>query len=435
MSVRIETNVGDFILNLFTEDAPKASFNFLKLCKINYYAYSIFLRCEANFLLQGGDPSNTGKGGESIWQLLNGKKNKRFFEDEIDVKKRRHGMRGTLSIAAAGKDKNASQFFLTLADDLDFLDGTCTIFGQLTSSNFGKKSASVDTEEFFDYFNNELFCDENGRPFQDVFIIKTVVLSDPFPDPEGFDKLLIKPNEPTESFLKAKRIGAHESLEDFKGKTEEEIEDELRERTAKSNALVLEIIGDLPSADVKPPENVLFVCKLNPLTQSDDLKMIFSRFGSIVSCEVIKDRDTGASLGYAFIEFEEKGSCEQAYLKMDNVLIDDKRVKVDFSQSVSKLHKQWEDKRRGSTRAKRDESNRRDESYHRIDRESKGHSRDYRDRGDHSRDNRRDRDIRDHRDHRDSWDYRDGRDNRNSRDYDKYYSASRYRSKSPSRRD
>ena len=397
MSVRIETNIGDFFVDLFTEDAPKTSFNFIKLCKLNYYAFSIFLRCEANFLLQGGDPTNSGKGGDCIWRLLSDS-NSRFFPDEIDETKRRHKLRGTLSMAAAGKDKNASQFFFTLADDLDFLDGNCTIFGQLTGF---KAQTGVETEEFFDYFNNDVFCDESNRPFQDIFIKKTVVLVDPFPDPEGFEKLLelkvaesssSSESKPTESFLKQKRIGAEESLEDFnlKGKSEEEIEAERRERTAKGNALVLEIIGDLPSADVKPPENVLFICKLNPITQSDDLKMIFSRFGPIVSCEVIKDRDTQASLGYAFIEFQEKESCEQAYLKMDNVLIDDRRVKVDFSQSVSKLHKQWEAKRRENQKNLESKSHERDDGrkgkVRGDSRYSDRHNRDYRGNRDRDRD-------------------------------------------------
>lgn len=399
MSVRIETNIGDFVVDLFVEDAPKSSFNFLKLCKLNYYAFSIFLRCEANFLLQGGDPSNTGKGGESIWQLLNpSDKSLRFFRDEIDLKKRKHEIRGTLSMASAGKDKNASQFFFTLSDDLDFLDGSCTIFGQLTSFN---DRSGVDTDGFFDYFNNEVFCDESNRPFQDVFIKNTVVLSDPFPDPEGLDKLEIKSSEkPTDSFLKQKRIGADESLDDSKGKTEEELEAELRERTAKGNAFVLEIIGDLPSADIKPPENVLFVCKLNPITQSDDLKMIFSRFGPISSCEVIRDRETSASLGYAFIEFEEKESCEQAYLKMDNVLIDDKRIKVDFSQSVSKLHRQWTDKRRNRDNSDHfkhlSDSGAQDYTY-KDNHNSPNRHKDYRTRGNYSH---RDRDSRYHWDNR-----------------------------------
>lgn len=51
----------------------------------------------------------------------------------------------------------------------------------------------------------------------------------------------------------------------------------MREKTARSNAVVLEMIGDLPDADMKPPENVLFVCKLNPVTTDDDLEIIFTR--------------------------------------------------------------------------------------------------------------------------------------------------------------
>lgn len=55
---------------------------------------------------------------------------------------------------------------------------------------------------------------------------------------------------------------------------------QLREKTARSNAVVLEMIGDLPDADMKPPENVLFVCKLNPVTTDDDLEIIFTRCAS-----------------------------------------------------------------------------------------------------------------------------------------------------------
>ena len=62
--------------------------------------------------------------------------------------------------------------------------------------------------------------------------------------------------------------------------------------------------------------------------------MIFSRFGQILSCEIIRDKRTGDSLQYAFIEFEHQKDCEQAYFKMQGVLIDDHRIHVDFSQSV-----------------------------------------------------------------------------------------------------
>ncbi|XP_030045030.1 peptidyl-prolyl cis-trans isomerase-like 4, partial [Microcaecilia unicolor] len=138
------------------------------------------------------------------------------------------------------------------------------------------------------------------------------------------------------------RIGADEEIDDSKGRSAEEIDEILAEKESKTQAVLLEMIGDLPDADVKPPENVLFVCKLNPVTTDEDLEIIFSRFGPIKSCEIIRDWKTGESLCYAFIEFEKEEDCEKAYFKMDNVLIDDRRIHVDFSQSVAKV--KWKGK-------------------------------------------------------------------------------------------
>ena len=72
-----------------------------------------------------------------------------------------------------------------------------------------------------------------------------------------------------------------------------------------------EMVGDLPFANVRPPENVLFVCKLNAVTRDEDLELIFSRFGTIMSCQVIRDKKTGDSLQYAFIEFDKREDAEQ----------------------------------------------------------------------------------------------------------------------------
>jgi len=68
----------------------------------------------------------------------------------------------------------------------------------------------------------------------------------------------------------------------MEGKTMEEVEEMVKEKEAAARATILEIVGDLPDADVAPPENVLFVCKLNPVTTDEDLEIIFSRFGKIV---------------------------------------------------------------------------------------------------------------------------------------------------------
>lgn len=217
-----------------------------------------------------------------------------------------------------------SQFFLTLGTDLTSLDGIHCVIGEVVEGH--------ETLRLI----NEAIVDENHRPYKDIRITHTVILNDPFADPRGFREPSRSPS-PTPEKLKNGRIAADENINDKEGKTDAEIQEMLDEREAKARATILEIVGDLPDAEVAPPENVLFICKLNPVTSDDDLEIIFSRFGKIKSCEVIRDKVTNDSLQYAFIEFEEEKSCIDAYFKMKNVLIDDRRIHVDFSQSVSRV--------------------------------------------------------------------------------------------------
>jgi len=67
MSVLLETSLGDITIDLYTERAPKACTNFLKLCKIKYYNFVLFHNVQAGFMAQTGDHTATGKGGESVW--------------------------------------------------------------------------------------------------------------------------------------------------------------------------------------------------------------------------------------------------------------------------------------------------------------------------------------------------------------------------------
>ena len=70
MSVLLETSKGELVIDLFTEESPKASLNFLKLCKLKYYNDCKFFSVQRDFAVQSGDPSNTGEGGESIYGML-----------------------------------------------------------------------------------------------------------------------------------------------------------------------------------------------------------------------------------------------------------------------------------------------------------------------------------------------------------------------------
>ncbi|CAM9859520.1 unnamed protein product [Ascophyllum nodosum] len=337
MSVMIETSLGDLVIDLFCKEAPLAAKNFIKLCKIKYYNGCLFYNVQQNFMIQTGDPTATGKGGTSLYGLIYGDQ-ARFFEDEFGTTSRKHDEAGLVSMANMGvPNSNGSQFFFSMrGEDMQHLDGKHTIFAKVMEG--------MDTLEAI----NGQFCDDNGRPYRDLRILHTYVLDDPFDDPP---QLVIPDESPSrerpEEEMVPQRLGALDkvSLEVDEG-MELEREKQVREKTARSNAVVLEMIGDLPDADMKPPENVLFVCKLNPVTTDDDLEIIFTRFGNC-RAEIIRDHITGESLNYSFVEFDAVESCEEAYKKMHNVLIDDRRIRVDFSQSVAKEWSKYKGRAQG----------------------------------------------------------------------------------------
>lgn len=110
----IRTNLGEISVRLFPNEAPKTVENFLTHAKNGYYNGVIFHRVIRDFMVQSGDPTGTGMGGESIWG--------KGFEDEIDFSL--HNFYGALSMANTGRPfSNGSQFFIVQAKDVsdDFL--------------------------------------------------------------------------------------------------------------------------------------------------------------------------------------------------------------------------------------------------------------------------------------------------------------------------
>ncbi|XP_058775114.1 peptidyl-prolyl cis-trans isomerase CYP59-like [Vicia villosa] len=329
MSVLMVTSLGDLVIDLHTHKCPLTCKNFLKLCKIKYYNGCLFHTVQKDFTAQAGDPTGTGTAGDSIYKFLYGDQ-ARFFNDEIHIDLK-HSKTGTVAMASAGENMNASQFYITLRDDLDYLDGKHTVFGEVA--------------EGFETLTriNEAYADGKGRPFKNIRIKHTYILEDPYDDPPQLPEFI--PEASPEGKPKDE-VDDEVRLEDDWVPMDEqlnpgELEEVIRSKEAHSRAVVLESIGDIPDAEVKPPDNVLFVCKLNPVTEDEDLHTIFSRFGTVSSAEIIRDQTSGDSLCYAFIEFDDKQACEQAYFKMDNALIDDRRIHVDFSQSVAKLWSQY----------------------------------------------------------------------------------------------
>lgn len=124
--VNMETSLGTIKLKLFNKEAPKAVENFVRLIDKKFYDGLTFHRIMPNFMIQGGDPTGTGFGGESIY----GKE----FEDEF-TPKLRFDKKGILAMANRGKNTNTSQFFITVDSyryPFSGLNDVHTIFGEVT---------------------------------------------------------------------------------------------------------------------------------------------------------------------------------------------------------------------------------------------------------------------------------------------------------------
>ena len=121
VTATIKTNRGDIKVALFPEQAPKTVKNFVELSKKGYYDGVIFHRIISDFMVQGGDPTGTGMGGESIY----GEK----FEDEFSQEV--FNLRGALSMANAGPNTNGSQFFIVQNQNV-----SANMLGQLEGAGF-----------------------------------------------------------------------------------------------------------------------------------------------------------------------------------------------------------------------------------------------------------------------------------------------------------
>ena len=119
-SATFETSKGAIVCELFAKDAPKTVNNFVFLARDKFYDGGVFHRVIADFMIQGGDPTGTGRGGPGY-----------KFEDECQGNHNKHKV-GSLSMANAGPNTNGSQFFITHIAT-DWLDGKHTVFGQVLS--------------------------------------------------------------------------------------------------------------------------------------------------------------------------------------------------------------------------------------------------------------------------------------------------------------
>lgn len=161
--ISMSTSLGQINIELLCDRTPKTCHNFLQLSRRGYYDETIFHRLIKNFMIQGGDPTGTGKGGESAWIEP--------FKDEIhrDLK---HEGGGVLAMANSGLNTNKSQFYITLKGNWPHLDGKHTVFGRVVGG--------IDTLDDM----NEQSVDKNDRPKQEIKLKSIKIYQDPFDEIE-----------------------------------------------------------------------------------------------------------------------------------------------------------------------------------------------------------------------------------------------------------
>ena len=164
--VLLQTTAGDILLELFAKQTPLASRNFLQLCLDGYYNDTMFHRLVPGFVVQGGDPTGTGEGGEAIYDGG-------LFADEFHTRLK-FNRRGLLGMANSGKkDDNGSQFFLTLGK-AEELNGKNTMFGRVVGDTIYNlmKMAEAELAD----------GDGNERPLYPTKILGAEILVNPFED-------------------------------------------------------------------------------------------------------------------------------------------------------------------------------------------------------------------------------------------------------------
>ncbi|KAF8150072.1 cyclophilin-like domain-containing protein [Crassisporium funariophilum] len=165
MSVTLHTTHGDLKIEIFCEAVPKAAENFLALCASGYYNECLFHRNIRGFIVQTGDPTGTGKGGQSIWGAP--------FSDEIRSTLK-FNTRGVVAMANSGNDSdsNKSQFFITYAKQ-PHLDGKHTIFGKVIDG----ADSTLDAIE-------RVPVNNKNRPLNEIKVINVTIHSNPIADAE-----------------------------------------------------------------------------------------------------------------------------------------------------------------------------------------------------------------------------------------------------------
>ncbi len=290
MALLLETSLGDITIDLDIEGSPKLCSNLLKLAKARYFTNTLVYNVQPGRFCQMGDPCGDGSGGCSIFGLIkDNDETSRFIKSRgRRLTKQELLEKGRVVAIEMGhmKDTIGSQFMITIDSGKEkALDGMIEFSSEGRGTEVEtreKEYLSIGTvvmeEDEDDVLSkiNGLYCDKFGRPYADVRIHRAHILDDPFDkDPDGMENLMMKrgikliepgdlpqqhrkcarwlsssspcPERPQEEIVE-QRISTEEALADVDKETERKRAKITAQKEDRSNAVMLEMLGDISSA-------------------------------------------------------------------------------------------------------------------------------------------------------------------------------------------
>ncbi|OTA88775.1 hypothetical protein M434DRAFT_398901 [Hypoxylon sp. CO27-5] len=259
-SLILHTTQGDLSVELFAKQTPLTSRNFLQHCLDGYYDNTIFHRLVPGFIIQGGDPTGTGNGGESIYDggaysgdldpwPMDQRHGKNAGPTGVNFKDEFHSRlkfnrRGLLGMANEGKpDTNSSQFFFTL-DKAEELNNKNTVFGRVVGDTIYNLARMGEAE----------VAEGSERPLYPIKITSVEILVNPFDDMKKRERIAKRVQEaPTTEKKKKTKSKAGKKLLSF---SDEEGDDDAPVlKKAKFDSRIVMDVDEEPTPAVKPPKS------------------------------------------------------------------------------------------------------------------------------------------------------------------------------------
>ncbi|KAI3636044.1 hypothetical protein MIR68_005925 [Amoeboaphelidium protococcarum] len=311
MSVLLETSVGQLVIDLYCAEFPDACKQFLQLCHDRFYDYAIVKRIEPGFIVQFKIATT---GHPIAYHKLN------LQRKPLTLK---HNKRGLVSINCASNNGEYilqfDQFFITLGDDLEYLDDGNQIIGRIEENI-----------EILDILEQSL-VDGNCKPLVPVAISHAHKLLNPF-DPQvqrvaqNRYNFSLPPPELQGLFVTEYQQNNGSAHIDV-------IKDSRLIEEIHIGALLTQYADKyVDDLDEQLDPKVLFVGNLNQATSERDLQQLFQRFGPVRFCKLATDKLSRKSLGYAFVGFRSNDVALKAKQSADGIRLDDKVLRLNFAR-------------------------------------------------------------------------------------------------------